>query len=196
MKILQLVTPHPPPPKLTSKSPSKAHTPSPPRALLAASSPGGPLRRSVSLPGSPVSSKESGSKNDSSGWIRVGTKSSPENSVKSKSVSARSKSASSRPTKPLTSSQLDSEENLISAAQKIIRNRLSIADGGLPPFSNAAERKKYRKLQRQTILSLCDDEEGAASIASGFSVTNKFDPIAFGTVEAVLPRQASTFLEA
>lgn len=179
-----------------SKSNSKANPPSSPRASLPAlesnskaGASGGALRRSVSLPGSPVGSSKSFSKNGSSGWVRVGSKSPSKKSTTSKSVSAQALA------EPLSSAHFDSEEELISAAQKIIRNRLSAVDTDLLLFSSGPERKKFRKVQRQTMRSLCEDDS-AASEDFGVSVNNKFASLTFGSVEAVLPKQASTFLEA
>ncbi|RIA04800.1 hypothetical protein BRARA_K00932, partial [Brassica rapa] len=73
-----------------SKSNSKANPPSSLRASLPAlesnskaGASGGALRRSISLPGSPVGSSKSLSKNGSSGWVRVGSKSPSKKSTSS-----------------------------------------------------------------------------------------------------------------
>lgn len=147
------------------------------------------LRRSISLPGSPVRSVHSVTNTGPSEWVKVGSRSPPAKALKSKSP-PRSKQA-----KPLSSSQFGSEEELISAAQKIIRNRFANEDGDIPPFSSVADRKQLRKFQRQTYRSLCEDEGGTSS-GSGGSVNHHQDPITFGSNEATLPKQASPFLEA
>ncbi|KAJ4906980.1 DUF4283 domain-containing protein [Raphanus sativus] len=176
-----------------SKLSPKANLQRSPRASHSASSQGGILRRSVSLPGSPVGSQKSATLNDPNGWILVNTKSS--------SARSSEKNPSSIPTKAnrLSSGRLDSEEELISAAQKIIRIRLAEEGFDLPPFSSVADRKRYRKLQRQTYRSLCEEDSGDPSSGSQPSVNNlsgQKDFLAFGSLEAVLPRQVSTFLEA
>lgn len=148
---------------------------------------GGRLRRSVSLPGSPIGYVNSETNAGASRWIRVGTKS--PSAIGRRSLSPPSKA------KPLSSAQFASEEEMIGAAQKILRNRLNEVVMDIPPFSNSAARKRFRKHQRQTFRSVCEDE-GGASIDSGLSVNKSQDPIAFGSIEAVLPKQASTFLEA
>ncbi|KAF2606790.1 hypothetical protein F2Q68_00045808 [Brassica cretica] len=175
-----------------SKSNSKANPPSSLRASFPAlesnskaGASGGALRRSVSIPGSPVGSSKSLSKNGSSGWVRVGSKSPSKKSTSSKSGSAQALA------EPLSSGHFDSEEELISAAQKIIRNRLSAVDTDLPLFSSGPERKKFRKVQRQTMRSLCEDNS-AASEDSGVSVNNKFASLTFGSVEAALAEPLSS----
>ncbi|CAN6817488.1 unnamed protein product, partial [Brassica oleracea] len=63
--------------------------------------------------------------------------------------------SSSSVTRPVTSAQFDSEEELISAAQQIIRNRLAANDADIPPFAKINEKRHFRRNQRQTYLKLC-----------------------------------------
>ncbi|KAL0720232.1 hypothetical protein Bca4012_034831 [Brassica carinata] len=178
-----------------TRTDARITTPSP-RAISVAEVPSGVLRKSLSLPTSPVGSV--GSVNSrtidtSPLWIRVGTKSPSEKAKRTASPAPK--------TQLLTSDQLDSEEEMICAAQRVIRNRLSGVGLDIPPFSNAADRKKFRKSQRQAFRSLCEDEGGTGSDSgsgsgSGSSVNKSQVPIAFGSIEAVLPKQASPFLEA
>ncbi|CAG7886740.1 unnamed protein product, partial [Brassica rapa] len=71
------------------------------------------------------------------GWTRVASKSSP---PKSLAISGKSKEGDI----PVTSSQFDSEEVLISEAQQVIRNRLAAAEADFPPFSSKKDKKYYR----------------------------------------------------
>ncbi|CAG7886157.1 unnamed protein product, partial [Brassica rapa] len=83
----------------------------------------------------------------SSRWIRVGAKS-PSSKAR-RSMSPISKA------KILTSAQFSSEEEMICAAQKVLRNRLADVVMDIPPFATAADRKIFRKHQRHTFRSLC-----------------------------------------
>ena len=169
----------------STNTPSKNAPPSPHVSSVADTSVG-VLRKSVSLPSSPVGSVNTETHAGSSRWIRVGAKS-PSSKAR-RSMSPISKA------KILTSAQFSSEEEMICAAQKVLRNRLADVVMDIPPFATAADRKIFRKHQRHTFRSLCEDEGGTSG--SGSSVNKSQDSIAFGSIEAVLPKQASIFLEA
>lgn len=110
------------------------------------------LRRSSSLP-SPRFSSSSAAKG-SKEWIPVINRCSPPkrnlSNVSSSSV-----------TRSVTSAQFDSEEELISTAQQIIRNRLAANAADIPPFAKMNEKRHFRRNQRQTYLKLCtfDDDD-------------------------------------
>ncbi|KAH0895328.1 hypothetical protein HID58_044896 [Brassica napus] len=107
-----------------------------------------PLRKSNSLPTLNLPSLPSKSAGHLA-WIPVGRKTSPRRSPP--------RSSSSDSVKILSSSQFDSEEELISAAQQIIRKRMEAEDADFPPFSTAKERKKLSRMkQRQAMVQLCE----------------------------------------
>ncbi|CAN6914685.1 unnamed protein product [Brassica oleracea] len=67
------------------------------------------------------------------------------------------------PVRPVTSAQFDSEEELISAAQSILRKRIAAAEAELPPFSTAKDRRRVRQHQRQAMQKLCNNLDVSSS---------------------------------
>ncbi|KAF3502375.1 hypothetical protein F2Q69_00041212 [Brassica cretica] len=67
------------------------------------------------------------------------------------------------PVRPVTYAQFDSEEELISAAQSILRKRIAAAEAELPPFSTAKDRRRVRQHQRQAMLKLCNNLDVSSS---------------------------------
>lgn len=107
-----------------------------------------PLRKSSSLPSIRANSSSSSKQSGHQEWILVGTKS-PQKQPPPKPPIDGTINA-------LSSSHFDSEEEIISAAQLIIRKRLEAADADFPPFSTAKEKRKIRKHTRQAMSQLCD----------------------------------------
>lgn len=132
------------------------------------------LRRSSSLPAS-ADGRSAASKGLME-WIPVAVRSSAPNKVASDASAALS-------ILPITSSQFASEEEMICAAQKLMRSRKDVAGSEWPPFTSVTDRKAFRKLQRQTVLQLCeDDPDPGSSDGISVSVTNHIPLV--GSVEA------------
>uniref|UniRef100_M4DGX1 Uncharacterized protein n=1 Tax=Brassica campestris TaxID=3711 RepID=M4DGX1_BRACM len=104
------------------------------------------ITRSTSLPNSNFGASSPRSASGTLTWIPVVHRTPPARVV-----------ANTSPVRPVTSAQFDSEEELISAAQSILRKRIAAAEAELPPFSTAKDRRRVRQLQRQAMLKLCNN---------------------------------------
>ena len=115
---------------------------------------GNSLRRSLSLPDSKAvsSSRPSGGSLE---WIPV--------VHRTPSARAKNSSVSTSSVKSLTSAQFSSEEELISAAQSILRKRIAAAEAELPPFATAKDRRRIRYQQRQAMVKLCNNLDASSS---------------------------------
>ncbi|KAJ4877645.1 hypothetical protein Rs2_42663 [Raphanus sativus] len=138
------------------------------------------LRRSSSLPSS-VGGRSTASKGLME-WIPVAVRSSPPKKTLSISSAVLT-------ILPVTLSQFASEEELIAAAQKIIRSRTNVLGSYWPPFTSVNDRKAFRKFQRQTFRQLCEDDPdpGALEVNSD-SVTNHL-PVSSSVEAASAPPQ-------
>lgn len=87
-------------------------------------------------------------------WVPVVHRSTP--------VRARNSPSPPASVRPVTSAQFDSEEELISAAQSILRKRIASAEAELPPFSTEKDRRKVRRQQREAMLKICDSLDDAS----------------------------------
>lgn len=113
------------------------------------------LKRTSSLPTPMRGSVSSRLAGENLEWVPVRHRSPP--LQEPASPPARQGSTQSVSCKPVTSSQFDSEEELIKVAQSILRKRIAAAEAQLPPFSTAKDKKNIRRQQRHAFLQLCDD---------------------------------------
>ncbi|KAH0884325.1 hypothetical protein HID58_060421, partial [Brassica napus] len=104
------------------------------------------ITRSTSLPNSKFGASSPRSASASLTWIPVVHRTPP----------ARVRTNTS-PVRPVTSAQFDSEEELISAAQSILRKRIAAAEAELPPLSTAKDRRRVRQHQRQAMQKICNN---------------------------------------
>lgn len=117
------------------------------------------LRKSRSLPSIRTSTSKA---NGPLEWVVVGSKS-PSRRSSPKPISFES-------VKNLSSSHFDSEDELISADQLIIRKRLEEAEADFPPFSTVKEKKKIRKYQRQAMVQLCEGAQDDPLLKANSSI--------------------------
>lgn len=126
------------------------------------------LRKSNSSPSLKVTSA-SATGSGQLEWIPVRNKSPPRRSP-SPIVSVVS-------SKTLPSSHFDSEEELISAAQQLIRKRLEAENADFPPFSTAKEKKRFRKQQRKVMAHLRDGPSVSASTSNSNLIRSSTIPM-------------------
>lgn len=110
------------------------------------------ITRSTSLPNSKFGASSPRSASGSLTWIPVVHRTPP----------ARVRTNTS-PVRPVTSAQFDSEEELISAAQSILRKRIAAAEAELPPLSTAKDRRRVRQHQRQAMQKICNNLDVSSS---------------------------------
>ncbi|KAJ4899964.1 DUF4283 domain-containing protein [Raphanus sativus] len=117
------------------------------------------LERSKSLPLRMGAGSQSAS---SSGWIYVAKKS----EVKRKDPSP------SRVITPVSAAKFAEEEEMISAAQSILRSRLAALDAGDPPDSVVVSKRLQRRKIRQRLYFLSSASDSETSPTSAASVSN------------------------